>query len=226
MDEDASYTKGANGRPSALETRTETEGRQFSPSVSRNRDAVAEAFGRVMPRAGSILEIGSGTGEHGIFLTECFPEVRWFFSDQDDQARQSISAWMLHSESVGLEGPYAIDASLDRWGSEVEALHFDGLFSANVIHIAPFDVAEGIFSGAGRLLHSGGRLFLYGPFARAGEIAESNRNFDVDLKRRDIRWGVRDIERELVSLADRHGLSMVTVIPMPKNNYSVVFEKD
>ncbi|MEO0881439.1 MAG: DUF938 domain-containing protein [Pseudomonadota bacterium] len=223
QDENAAYPKGSDGRPVTLEAQEGDGARRFSPSVARNRDAIAEIYQKVMPRSGAVLEIGSGSGEHGVFFTDLFPELSWFFSDYDEGARDSIAAWIEHVGRAGLFGPYTVDATKGCWGDELEALRFDGLFSANVIHISPFSVTEGLLAAAGRLLHKGGRLFLYGPFARHGEMADSNRRFDEDLKRRDPSWGVRDIYLDLLPVAERSGLALSEIIPMPKNNHSVVF---
>ena len=118
-----------------------------------------------------------------------------------------------------------IDASADGWGEAETLAPLDGLFCANMIHIAPFDVAEGLMAGAGRLLKSGGKLFLYGPFARDGDIAPSNARFSEDLKRRDPAWGVRDLERDIAPLAEAAGLGVEAVVEMPANNLSVIFAK-
>ena len=67
------------------------------------------------------------------------------------------------------------------------------IFSANVIHIAPWAVAEGLFAGANRHLRAGGQLRLYGPFRRDGaHNAPSNAAFDESLRRQNPEWGVRD----------------------------------
>ena len=77
------------------------------------------------------------------------------------------------------------------------------VFCANVIHIAPWRVAEGLFAGAGRYLPADGRLFLYGPFKRGGKhTAISNAVFDTSLREGNPEWGVRDIEA-LEKLAGR-----------------------
>ena len=102
---------------------------------------------------------------------------------------------------------------------------WDGLFCANMIHIAPFAAAIGLIGGAGRLLRPGGRLMIYGPFARNGEIAPSNARFSEDLTRRDPSWGVRDLDLDVLPLAEQAGLKLVNVVDMPANNLSVVFEK-
>ena len=97
-------------------------------------------------------------------------------------------------------GPVLLDASKSDWGSDIESQSFDVIFSANVVHIAPMYVLEGLIAGAGRLLAQAGKLIFYGPFSRNGLMVQSNHAFDADLKRRDARWGVRDVERDLVCL--------------------------
>jgi hypothetical protein len=97
------------------------------------------------------------------------------------------------------------------------------VFCANVIHIAPWRVAEGLFAGAGRYLRADGRLFLYGPFKREGKhTAMSNAVFDTSLREQDADWGVRDIA-DIEKLAAGVGLALVETVPMPANNMILVF---
>ena len=97
------------------------------------------------------------------------------------------------------------------------------VFCANVIHIAPWRVAEGLFAGAGRYLRSDGRLFLYGPFKRDGKhTALSNAVFDTSLREQDPEWGVRDIA-DIEKLAAGVGLALIETVPMPANNMILVF---
>jgi hypothetical protein len=99
------------------------------------------------------------------------------------------------------------------------------VFCANVIHIAPWHVAEGLVAGAGRALREGGMLFLYGPFARGGQhTAASNAAFDASLRQGNPEWGVRDIEA-VEKLADRAGLSLLQVADMPANNLTLIFRR-
>jgi hypothetical protein len=95
----------------------------------------------------------------------------------------------------------------------------------NMIHIAPWAAAEGLMRGAGRVLPPGGVLYLYGPFRLGGaHTAPSNAAFDADLRARDPRWGVRDLE-DVAALAEAQGLALSTRIPMPANNFSLLFER-
>ena len=134
-------------------------------------------------------------------------------------------AWRRHQRLPNVAPPHAIDAAAAPWAVE-DGRPFDGVVSINMIHIAPFDAARGLVAGAGRILKLGGKLFLYGPFSRDGaHIAPSNAEFDASLKARDGRWGVRDLEREIVPLASAAGLILERVIPMPANNFSVIFTR-
>ncbi len=99
------------------------------------------------------------------------------------------------------------------------------VFCANVIHIAPWRVAEGLFAGAAHYLRADGRLFLYGPFKRDGRhTAISNAVFDSSLRERDPEWGVRDIDA-LKELAASVGLVLVEIVEMPANNLVLMFER-
>jgi len=197
--------------------------RRFSPSTGRNKDIVRDVFLAHMPATGRILEIASGTGEHGAHITAAAPDLTWTYSDIDPEGRASQSAWAAHQDHDRLLGPCLIDTTTPHWGEAEDAAPYDGLFCANMIHIAPFEAAIGLLAGAGRLLRQGGRVFLYGPYGRAGEITPSNAQFSTDLKRRNPDWGVRDLDRDILPLADDNGLTLEAVIEMPSNNLSVIF---
>ncbi len=215
-----------NPKEIALEARESTGEKLFSPSTARNRDPIREAFLKTMPAKGKILEVGGGTGEHAVHLASALPSVQWFTGDPDARSRGSIAAWIKDSGLSNLNGPHDIDVRAPEWGVEGVA-PFDGLVSINMIHIAPLAAAQGLFAGAERLLKPGGKLFLYGPFSRAGvHSAPSNEAFDENLKARDSRWGVRDLDGDVEPLAQKHSLTLDTVVEMPANNLSVVFRKN
>jgi len=223
-DENAGYQKAESGKPLALEPRPEAEdGRRFSPSTARNRDVLRDTFLLQVGKIGRVLEIASGTGEHGAFITAAAPELTWTYSDIDPASLDSQRAWAAHEGHDRLLGPYTLDASQTDWGEVEAAAPYEAVISVNMIHIAPIAACAGLIAGAGRLLTPDGKLFLYGPFARNGEIAPSNARFSADLKRRDTSWGVRDLEADILPLAKAAGLTLASVTEMPTNNLSVVF---
>lgn len=212
--------------PAALETRTlATDGRRFSPSIGRNKDAVRDVFLAHMPVQGSVLEIASGTGEHGAHITRTAMSLSWQYSDIDEEGQCSQNAWVAHFEDERLRKSLLLNTCDADWGEAEAAAPYDGIFCANMVHIAPFEAAIGLFKGAGRVLSPEGRLMLYGPFSRNGDIAPSNQQFSEHLKSVDSRWAVRDLDREIVPLATENGLVIDTIADMPANNTSVIFKR-
>ena len=211
----------------ALEARASEDDRLSSPSAGRNRDVIRDIFKQLMPAQGTALEIGSGTGEHAMHIAATMPGITWQPSDPDPASRRSISAWREHLTLANVQAPLALDVTAPAWWQHPDLPdRISMLISINMIHIAPFAAVQGLLAGAGELLSSGDRLFLYGPFKRHGETAPSNHEFDASLKSRDEGWGVRDLDLEILPLADQAGLSLTTVIEMPANNLSVIFSKD
>lgn len=215
----------ADERPVAMEHREDGgDGRRYAPSTARNREPIRDVFAAQGLTSGQVLEIASGTGEHGAFLTDAFPELRWTYSDIDPASRASQKAWREAATHDRLSGPVAIDASTGDWG-EVEGKTWDLIVSVNMVHISPFAATEGLLQGAARLLRPGGHVFLYGPYARNGEIAPSNAAFSENLQSRNPAWGVRDLDTQIVPRASRAGLQLDTVIEMPANNLSVLLRR-
>ena len=184
--------------------------------------------GHLQDKAGDVLEVGSGTGQHIVEFARNAPNITWWPSDPNENHLRSIAAWRLDAKLANLRPPARIDASDPDWSLPPElgrARRLLGIFCANVLHIAPWRVAEGLFAGAARYLRADGRLFLYGPFKRGGKhTAISNAVFDTSLRQRDPEWGVRDIEA-LEKLAGSVGLVLQEIAEMPANNLLLVFSR-
>lgn len=195
------------------------EGARVAPAVARNRDAILDVLRRVLPRAGLVLEIASGSGEHAVHFAKALPALQWQPSDLEPVALRSILA---HTRAAGLPNllpPTTLDAGAPHWPVE----RADAVLAINLIHISPWSAAQGLMAGAGRVLRADGVLFLYGPFKADGvHTAPSNASFDADLRGRDPSWGVRDVEA-VARAASSHGLQLVERVAMPANNFSLVF---
>ena len=114
-----------------------------------------------------------------------------------------------------------LDAVRDRWPVD----HAAALVCINMLHISPWVATAGLMAGAGRILDQGAPLYLYGPFRKAVRpIEPSNAAFDTDLRHRDPRWGLRDMD-EVTACAAMHGLLLERVVDMPASNLSLVFRK-
>jgi SAM-dependent methyltransferase len=210
-------------KPVSMEKRdVAADARQYSPSAARNREPILQVLRRALPGLASVLEIGSGTGEHAVYFAKALPGVRWQPSEPDAASRASIEAWIRAEGVANVAAPLDIDVCADVWGtSQTQA--YDAIVSINMIHIAPWEATLGLFAGSERVLKAGGVLFLYGPFMRDGRhTAPSNAEFDASLKARDPRWGLRDIAH-LARIGEMHRLSLRQTVPMPANNFSLIF---
>jgi SAM-dependent methyltransferase len=215
---------GKDGRP------VEADGRLDAAAFHRNHQpiwAVLEKF--LAGKSGDVVETGSGTGQHVVYFAGHTPDITWWPSDLNEQHLKSIHAWRARAGLANIRPPLRIDLSDPAWCAAMQ----DGngprallaVFCANVIHIAPWRVAEGLFAGAARYLRPDGRLFIYGPFKRNGKhTALSNAVFDTSLRDRDPEWGVRDIG-EVERLAEGVGLTLIEIMEMPANNMILAFER-
>ena len=210
--------------------RVEPDGRLDAPAFHRNHQpiwAVLSAF--LGGQSGDVLEAGSGTGQHVVYFAQGSPGITWWPSDYNEQHLKSIAAWRARSGLQNIRAPFRIDLSDPDWAGVMQReggpKRLLALFCANVIHIAPWPVAEGLFKGACQLLRADGRFFLYGPFKRGGHhTALSNAVFDTWLREGNPEWGVRDTS-DLTALAARNGLALREVEDMPANNMIMVFTR-
>lgn len=201
--------------------------RQFAPATQRNRTAILAVLQTVLPATGTVLEIASGTGEHGVFFAPQFPDLTWQPTDLRPEAIASITAWQQHQPVPNFKPPLQLDVCQQPWPVAKMAIAAEiiAIVNINMIHISPWAACEGLMAGAERLLPAGGLLYLYGPFKRDGEhTAPSNAAFDASLRATDPDWGVRDLGA-VEAIAAEHQLQLAQVIPMPANNFSVIFRK-
>jgi len=208
--------------------RIESDGRLDAAAFHRNHQAIWAVLQEfLVGKTGDVLEAGSGTGQHVVDFARRVPEITWWPSDLNERHLKSIAAWRAHSGLSNIRPPLRIDLSDPAWCPEMHDGCGPGpllaVLCANVIHIAPWRVAEGLFAGAGRTLRADGRLFLYGPFKRDGKhTAISNAVFDSSLRDNNAEWGVRDIEA-VEKLAASAGLGLIEIASMPANNLTLVF---
>jgi SAM-dependent methyltransferase len=196
-------------------------GHCHSPAAEQNKGPILEVLERFIPRAGLILEIASGTGQHVLYFAEKLPALTWQPSEPDVELRESIAPKITEANLHNVKAPLALDVSCSPWPVD----RADAVVCINMIHIAPWGATKALFEGAGRILSRGGVLFLYGPYRRFGHhTAPSNAMFDQDLRRRNPDWGLRDLE-DVTRLAEDRGFGLAELVPMPVNNFSVIFRK-
>lgn len=202
----------------ALERRNVIKGRLYSPSAGRNKSVIAARLSEVLDRNASLLEIASGTGEHGVEVLKNRPDLYWQFSDIDEAALNSQSAWIEHKK-YDLPEPLSLNVMNKDWTQHLEK--FDAIFCANMLHIAPIGALLGMAVGASNILNSEGIICLYGPFLEGDMSVPSNLKFDRTLKQQNPDWGVRELDF-VKHIFAKHGFNKMNRFEMPKNNLFLV----
>jgi len=192
----------------------------YSASAERNRQPILDQVRDLMPAQGTVLEIGSGTGQHAVFLSQNLPHLLWQPSDR---------AMNLH----GLEACFSaqgndrilpilkLDVLKDPW----PGCSYEAVYSANTAHIMPWDAVVAMFSGVAAHLLPGARFFLYGPFNIDDQFtSEGNKQFDARLRAEDPNRGIRDMTA-IELLARLHHMQFEQKMAMPANNFILVFSK-
>jgi len=194
--------------------------KQTAQSCERNKDFILPVLHEVLPRAGTVLEIGSGTGQHAAYFAPRLPQLVWQPSDLAAN-HASIRAWAAEANAPNLRDPLLLDLCVEPWPLE----RAEAIVCINTIHIVAWAAVEKLFAGAGRVLPAGGVLYVYGAYRYASRALEpSNEDFDRWLKTRNPASGVRDFDA-VDTLARENGLVLSGDRAMPGNNRSIWWTK-
>ncbi|MEJ8474363.1 DUF938 domain-containing protein [Roseibium algae] len=200
----------------------------FSAAADNNKRPILEKLKDAFSEASRILEIASGTGQHAVFFAEKLPHLDWRPSDLDEHL-PAIDQRIVEADSElgNLLSPIELDISDLPWpvsASDYEDA-YDGIYTANSLHIISWELVENLFEGIGDALKVGGTLCIYGPFKYGGAFtATSNETFDKGLRDRNPDSGIRDFEA-VDELAKKIGLTLVADHKMPANNQLLVWKR-
>lgn len=190
----------------------------FAESSEQNKQVILEVLRTEYPEAKSVLEIGSGTGQHAVFFAAAMPWLTWYASDTAEYL-PGIQMWLDDYLGSNLHGPLLLDVSQEAWPLSL----VDAVFSANTAHIMHWPEVEAMFAGVGRVLNQKGVFCLYGPFNYNGQYtSDSNARFDAWLQARDPASGIRDLDA-LESLAAKYAMQLLRDHEMPVNNRILVW---
>ena len=203
------------------------DNRLFFSATRRNRDFIGNVLHKIVKKNGSILEIGSGSGEHGVVFQKRFPGIIWQTSDPDLRHRRSIVSWIEY-EKLNKKMPKPINLDVEKfpWKLPLKlANSLQGIVSINMIHVAQWNCTIELFNGAGKLLKKGQFLMLYGPFKIGNKhTSKSNSFFDNSIKKTNQLWGIRNLE-DVSNVAKKNGFIQENIIKMPANNFSIIYKK-
>jgi SAM-dependent methyltransferase len=191
----------------------------FSQASENNKGPILEILQPLLQRCETVLEIGSGTGQHAAFFASHLPWLVWQASDLSHN-HSSIEAW-IHG-IANARAPLDLDVDGDDWPTQSYA----AAFSANTAHILHWPSVVRMFHGVAGVLQADGVFVLYGPFNYGGRYTSpGNEAFDGQLRGADAGMGIRDFEA-VAELADNAGLSLLADHAMPANNRTLVWQRN
>ena len=199
--------------------------RPFSQACENNKRPILAHMQNVFKAGSTVLEIGSRTAQHVTFFAEMMPSVRWQPTDIAENMPILVEA-LAECKLANVAPPVMLDVTMNPWPLDAMVTNaFDGVFSANTLHIMPASAVEHFFKGVGKALGTKGQLCVYGPFKYDGAFTtQSNADFDASLKTQYPLSGLRDFEW-VDALAQAQGLSLVSDFAMPANNQMLVWQR-
>lgn len=192
----------------------------YSEACARNQGVILAQLAPLLPTAGTVLEVGSGSGQHVAHFAAALPHLRWQPTDLAENL-PVLDANLQQYGNANINPPLALDVTTTPW----PVTSADVIYSANTLHIMGWPEVIAFMQGAGKLLTPGGLLCVYGPFRYQGHYTSaSNAEFDRWLRLRDPRSGIRDFEA-LNQHTLELGLELKCDLPMPANNQLLIWHR-
>jgi predicted dehydrogenase len=192
----------------------------FSQAADNNKQAILDVLAEHMTSSGTVLEIGSGSGQHALHFSAQLTHLMW----QPSELEGGVQALRSNLDQAGVTnvaGPVVLDVCHGPW----PAADVDCVYTANTLHIMSWAMVIEFMRGVGQVLGDSGSLYVYGPFRYNGDFTtESNARFDGWLKERDPASGIRDFEA-LDALALAEGLRLAADVAMPANNQLLIWHR-
>jgi trans-aconitate methyltransferase len=197
-----------------------TGDKPFSASCERNRAPILEVLRDHLVGSESVLEIGSGTGQHAVHFAAALPGLSWQTSDRAENL-PGIRLWLNEAGLPNTPPPLELDVRHGPWPRQPHDL----VYSSNTLHILEWSEVGGLFAALPGQLQTQGLLIVYGPFNYQGRFTSaSNQAFDAGLRASDAKRGLRDFEA-VDALARQAGLQLIEDRACPAHNRCLVWRR-
>lgn len=185
----------------------------FSQACENNKEPILAVLKQAFAGANTVVEVGSGTGQHAVYFAAHLPHLYWQPTDLAENL-PGMQLWFDEAELPNLKAPKVVDVNRRPWPLEP----VDAVFTANTLHIMGKPEVERFFQGLGDLLLPGAKLCIYGPFNYGGRFtSDSNARFNDWLYQQNPKSAIRDFEW-IRKLAGKIGLTLDKDHQMPANN--------
>lgn len=195
--------------------------RPVAPACERNKGPILEVLKKhITPEHRSLLEVGSGTGQHAHYLAPHFPHLQWTTSDILPN-HEAIKQWINDDAIKNVAGPVEYEVGRDSFPTG----QYNIVFTANTFHIMAWDLVKNLISQLGENLSQDALVIIYGPFNYQGDYTSaSNKDFDQWLKQKDPLSAIRHFE-DVKQAFTESSFILVNDHEMPANNRMLVFQK-
>ena len=190
----------------------------YAPSCDKNAKPILRVLRSFLKDSRSLLEIGAGTGQHSVFMAPHFEQMSWTLVDRKEN-HKGISLWLNEFLRPSIKGPFEYEIPKD----SLPEANFDVVFTCNTLHMIPWGYCLKMFDDISHVLLQEGLFIVYGAFNYGGKFtSESNRKFDIWLKKRNFESGIKNFEN-IISELEIRGFKLMEDIPMPANNRILIF---
>ena len=190
----------------------------FSQACENNKQPILAELSQALANSKTVLEIGSGTGQHAVHFARHLPHLNWHTSDVEDN-HAGIQTWIQEAGLANLFDPITLKIGEHPF----PAIPFDAVYSANTAHIMFADEVALMMRSIAQQLPAQGIFCQYGPFTLDGQFSSlSNEQFHDSLLSRGY-GGYKDINSLKVWAGK--GLQLTEIRPMPANNLLLIWQK-
>ena len=195
--------------------------KKIETACDRNQGPILEILKEVIsPENKNLFEIGSGTGQHAIFMAPHFKDIFWTTSDRTEN-HKIIKENLKGSNIQNIKGPFQFEIGKD----DFPRVPYDLIFTANTFHIMSWKNCKTLMKTLGTRLREGSQVIIYGPFNYNGTFtSESNAAFDQMLKERNPESGIRSFE-DVNNNMLKNGFTLYKDYEMPANNRMLVYTR-
>lgn len=195
----------------------------FSAACERNKDPILAVISSYLSGADSVLEIGSGTGQHAVHFAQAFPKLVWQTSDQSHYL-EGIRTKLDDANVGNVVYPIELNVNQSCWVEDGKC--FDVIYSTNTLHIMTERDVLAFFQGLPQVTNVNSYLIVYGPFKYDGQFtSESNAQFDRSLRSRECGSSIKEFD-EVNKLAQQQSFQLLEDQAMPANNQCLIWRRN
>ena len=130
--------------------------KEYAPACERNSQVILNVLQRILAHSRTVLEIGSGTGQHAVFFANGLPHLQW--QPNNKESLESINAWRGEAEFENVLPAKSMDLLAGTDHQYLRLPEIDAIVCINTVHIMAWQGTEKLFELAASAIPPGGVL--------------------------------------------------------------------